>query len=241
MKKSILLIIAVVALCLAPAFSQTTITGGIRIPSVSGQSGKYLSNNGTKYIWSPVAANLSGSLTANYIPYAVSSMSLVNSVIGQENGKIIINNSNPSGSFCLRGTESHTSTANLLYTETGGTPTVANFYVKHNGHAFFGGDIKLSEGLVSDKNITFYSDNYKIGVSGSSFQCASAGGMQLKVNGAALNGEFAKMRILGAVDAEKFVFDTFKNVLSIRGCPTSTTGLVSGDIWSNLGVLNIMP
>jgi len=52
---------------------------------------------------------------------------------------------------------------------------------------------------------------------------------------------FACAMIVGSNITADRVCTTFVNNLSIKNIPTAATGLPSGSVWSNAGVLNIVP
>ncbi|MDF2449398.1 MAG: hypothetical protein K0R26_1902 [Bacteroidota bacterium] len=72
--KKIYSLLAMSLFCVSVNFAQTS--QPVKLPSQSGKAGQYLKTNGSKLSWANVTSGLSGSLTPNYIPYAVSGSSL---------------------------------------------------------------------------------------------------------------------------------------------------------------------
>lgn len=110
--KKIKLFIATLLLFSISANSQTTINKN-PLPSQTGHAGQYLKTNGTQPSWATVTAGLSGSLTAGYVPYAVSSASLANSVINQVSGNVYVNGNTSNISLSIGSNTSTSSNLNL--------------------------------------------------------------------------------------------------------------------------------
>lgn len=79
-------------------------TSELNLPTQKNNAGKYLKTDGKKMSWASVTAGVSASLTAGYIPYAVSSTSLANSGIYQSSGNIGINTTSPNSKFDIKAT-----------------------------------------------------------------------------------------------------------------------------------------
>lgn len=144
-------IILIFSLCLSAlfTFSQTSIGAKKELPSQTGHSGQYLKTNGTTPSWATVTAGLSGSLIANYIPYAVSSTSLANSTIfTYTNGVTIFKTSldgEGSGNSNFTYSTSVGGLRNSYYGQSG-YGTVSDFYtngVKNSQFTEFSGYLAL--------------------------------------------------------------------------------------------------
>jgi hypothetical protein len=82
---------------------QTGSMQGAKIPSPTGKAGMYLKTNGTTLSWAQVVAGLSGTLTANRIPYATAVGTLSNSSMYQLNDNIGIATPTPSYNLDVNG------------------------------------------------------------------------------------------------------------------------------------------
>ncbi|MBC7412367.1 MAG: hypothetical protein H7331_07925, partial [Bacteroidia bacterium] len=139
-------IIFLLAMCFTlSAISQTSITGsGTKLPSQTGNAGKYLKTNGSQLSWATVTAGLSASLTTGYVPYAVSSTSLANSAIYQaNNGYIGINTTSPITSsyagFSYKA--SSTAGAGYLWAEFADVNPLVGLTIKKDGDITTGIDL----------------------------------------------------------------------------------------------------
>lgn len=153
MKKYIFYFIATLLSSIS-AFSQVTPVGQ-KIPSQIGKSGKYLKTVNNKMQWANVTAGLTGSLTANYIPYAFDGDSLANSsIMTYTNGVTVFNSS-------LDGATSGSSNITHSLTVAGGWRS--SFY-SDNGYgtelAFYTSNLKKAK-IYDNYGYTVHSSAYR--------------------------------------------------------------------------------
>lgn len=203
------------------------------------------------------SGGLGGSLNANYIPYAVNSTSLSNSVINQLNGNIGINVV-PTDKITIKALSSE----GLTLLNSAGSRMARLF--AYDG---LGGNLYLHSSAGDDNKIVFGSTTNSWINSGAYFGLGTSAPNDLFHIDAPSNGQgltlsrsyLNKLRLFtyAGVGGVMYIYDDIGNLavslsgdgatnsmtghLRLVSLPTSAIGLLSGELWRNGSVINIVP
>jgi len=181
---------------------------------------------------------INGSGTADYIPKFTASKKLGNSTILEGShtltfiGETTLGNISTYPYFWFnKGVKTSTNysichNSNYLIFNTGALPIL----IRRNNTDGLGGEPLLDFGASLIPNIIKFNSYCGIGVSAGKLLLNTDTGLDVQI------GTFN-----GSTVTSKFEFKSSNGVFHMSACPTSSVGLISGDVYSNSGILTIVP